>query len=99
MHARSYVASQGPLPLTLFRMFARRNVEGFDFIARHQREEPQVATDVAIVRVNPELIEFVGRGQLRVEPYRSRFRLAEFGTGRGGYEREGDAVRLGRHGA
>ena len=59
-----------------------------------KREELQIPDRVAVVGVEPELIELVGRRQLRIQPDRSRFGLAELVARRRRDERQHQAVRL-----
>ena len=57
------------------------------------REPAQVDAHVAIVRVDPVLVEAVGRGERRVQPDRlAGLALAELGAGRREQERVGEAV-------
>jgi hypothetical protein len=62
-----------------------------DFFACEEGEIFQVADDVAVVGVDPELVELVNACALRVEPDGARGRLAEFGAIRVRDEREREA--------
>ena len=48
-----------------------------DLVTGQEREVLQVPNHVAVVGVQPELIEAERRGQRRIEPDRARFGLAE----------------------
>ncbi len=60
-----------------------------------EREELQVALDVAIVHIDPELVELVRRRELWVQVDRAAFRLSELLPRRHGHERRDEAMRLG----
>jgi len=49
-----------------------------DFHLRQEREVFQVANHVAVVGVDPELVEFIDAGAFRIEPDGTGFGLAEF---------------------
>ncbi len=59
-----------------------------------EREEAQVPHRVAVVGVQPELIELVRRRQRRIEPDGARLRLAELRARRRRDERHHQTVRL-----
>jgi hypothetical protein len=65
-----------------------------DLLERQEGEELQVALDVPVVGVEPELIEMVGAGPLGIEPDVPRLTLAELGPARGGDQGEDEAVDL-----
>ena len=49
-------------------------LQRLDFFARQEREEFQVADDVAVVGVDPELVEAIDAGAFRIEPDRAGLR-------------------------
>lgn len=63
--------------------------EGGDFVRREEREEFEVADDIAVVGLNPELVELVDAGAARVEPDGAALGFTEFGAVGFGDEREG----------
>ena len=65
----------------------------FDFFLRQKREEFQVADDVAVVGVDPELVEAIDAGAFRIEPDGAGFGLAEFRAVGVGDERQRQAIR------
>ena len=65
-----------------------------DLVEREEGEQLEVALDVAVVGVEPELVEVVRAGLLGVEPDVAGLALAELGARRRGEEREHQAVRL-----
>ena len=71
------LGGQRPLCLPRGRVLFSPLDERRDLVARLQREELQVAGDVAVIGVHPELVELVRRRQGRVEPDRPALRLAE----------------------
>ena len=80
---------------------ARRN--GFSAVCRsrssisswlQEGEHPQQVTDLGVIRVQPELVEGVGRHHLGVEPEGAGLGLAVLGAVGLGDERRGEGVRL-----
>ena len=72
----------------VFRMCLHLFIKGVDFFFRKESEIFQVLDDIPVVLVEPELVEFVGRGLFRVEPHGTAGSLAEFRTVC--FEHEGD---------
>src|SRR5436190_494532 len=50
----------------------------FDFIARHQRKNPDVFFYIFVRSIQPELVELIRGSFFRIEPYIPAFCLAEF---------------------
>ena len=48
-----------------------------DAVALQERKTPQIANDIAIVGVEPELIKMERRGANRIEPHRAGLRLSK----------------------
>ena len=48
-----------------------------NFLLGQEREELQVADDVAVVSANPKLVELIDAGPARIEPHRAGLGLAE----------------------
>lgn len=59
-----------------------------DFVSGEEREEFEVADDVAVVGLDPELVELVDAGAARVEPDGAALGFSEFGAVGFGDERE-----------
>src|SRR5438552_16881963 len=59
-----------------------------------EREQLEVALDVGVVGVHPELVQLVRRRERGLEPERARLALAELGAGRRGDEWGDQAVRF-----
>ena len=78
---------QDLLPRALFgrRGVLRRYVR--DLVERQEREELQQLRDGGVFRVDPELVELVGRRLGRIEPHCAVLGLAEFHARRGEKER------------
>ena len=68
--------------------------ERLDRPAVQQREDADVALGVVVAHVEPELVEFVGRGVARVEPHVAALGLAELRAVGLRDERAGDGVGL-----
>ena len=60
----------------------------------HEGEELQEAVNIGIRGVDPELIEFVRAGFLRIEPYRAAFGFTEFSPVGFGDQRNGQTKHL-----
>ena len=73
-------------------MFGGQRLDG---LAVQQREDADVTLGVLVADVEPELVELVGRGVARVEPYVAALGLAELRAVGLGDERAGDGERLG----
>src|SRR2546430_17319038 len=73
----------------------RRAIQCLDLSATEEREEAQHLADIAIVRVDPKLIELERRRALRVEPDRARLSLAEFRARCRREKLEGEGMCLG----
>src|SRR6516164_300571 len=82
MHSAGHIESQGVLCRPAPGRLARRFIECGDLVSGKQREEPQVATDIAVVCVDPELVELVRRRARRIQPHGASLSLPEFGTTR-----------------
>ena len=63
-----------------------------NFVLRQEREVFQVADHVAVVGVDPELVEVIDAGAFRIEPDGAGFGLAELGAVGVGDERQREAV-------
>ena len=74
---RRHLAREHALRFALFRRARRHRRELLDRRALEEREELQVRHHLAIVGVQPELIEAERRGAIGIEPDRAGFRLAE----------------------
>ena len=97
VHQPRHLARQRALRMPLLGLARARRLELRRSRARvEEREELQVPHRVAIVGVQPELIELVRRRQRRIEPDRARFGLAELRSRRRRDERQHQAVRLRR---
>ncbi len=68
--------------------------QGIDLFNIHKGEELQEAVNVRISSVDPELVEFVRAGFLRIEPYRAAFGFTEFGAVGFGDQRNGQTEYL-----
>ncbi|MNP23755.1 hypothetical protein D3C76_1164750 [compost metagenome] len=68
--------------------------QGIDLFNVHKGEEFQEAINVRIGGVDPELVEFVRAGFLRIEPDCATFGFTEFGAIRFGDQRNGQAEDL-----
>src|SRR6185503_11445100 len=62
--------------------------------AIEEGEGLQIAHDVAVLDVQPELVEAEGRGARRIQPYGARFGLAELRARRCLHQRPHETVRL-----
>ncbi len=79
-----HVPRECPLGRAILRSRGGVGLVCLDRLARQEREPPQVRPDVAVVRVQPVLVERVRRRPLGVEPdRRPALRLAELRPGRG----------------
>ena len=85
---------QFPLGLTATRVLLVRLHLRLDVRPRQQREELEVGLDVAVVDVVPELVEFVRRGERRIEVDRARLRLSELRARGHGHEWRHESVRF-----
>ena len=84
---------EGQHPLGLPHVGPREGLQGRDLVERQPGEDAQVATDVAVIDVDPVLVPVVGAGLGRVEPDRARRGLAHLlAVGCGD---EGDRHRVG----
>src|SRR5437764_475741 len=68
--------------------------EAVNRVARQEREALQVSHDVAVIRVQPELVEPEWPGPLRVEPDGAGFGLPELHAGCSLHQRPDQAMRL-----
>ena len=94
MYRGGHLAGQHPLrlaPAGLRRVLGHR---GGDPVEREEGEQLEVALDVAVVGIEPELVEVVGAGALGVEPDVAGLALAELGARGGRDERKDQAVHL-----
>src|SRR4051812_43802051 len=98
MYPRGHVTGERPLSIAPLRLTLRLGVERFDLGTRQQREVPEIAADVSVVCVDPELIELVRGCLFCVEPDSARFGLAEFRSRGRRYQWERDAMRFGPRG-
>ena len=94
MHETRHLSRQRALCMPTIGLASARRLELVDLRAIEEREVLQVPPRVAIVDVEPELIELVRLRQRRIEPHRARFGLAELRSRRGRHQRHHDAVRL-----
>ena len=69
--------------------------EGIDFVLRERGENLDVALCLFIAHVEPELVELIGRGALRVEPHVALLGLAELLAVGLCDERAGEGVSVG----
>ena len=65
-----------------------------DFFDIHKGEEFQEAINIGIRRVDPELVEFVRAGFLRIKPYCAAFGFTKLGTVCFGDQRHGQTKHL-----
>ncbi|CAH0287484.1 hypothetical protein SRABI106_03431 [Rahnella aquatilis] len=65
-----------------------------DVFNAHEGEEFQEAVNVSIRRVDPELVEFVRAGFLRIQPDCATFSFTKFSAVRFGDQRNGQAKHL-----
>ena len=93
MDARGHLARQSLLCFALLGSRLHQLVERLDLRPGQEREQSQVFPRVAIVHVDPVLIELVRRRARGIEPHRSRFGLAELRPARGRNQRHGQRVR------
>jgi hypothetical protein len=70
-------------------LFQRRN-----FLLRQKREEFQIADHVAVIHVDPELVEAIDARLFRIEPDRAGGGLAKLGSVRLRDERQRQAIAL-----
>ena len=63
----------------------------FNFFLRQKREIFQIADDVAVIGVDPELVKLIDAGAFRIEPDGAGFGLAEFRAVGVGDERQREA--------
>src|SRR4029453_9094848 len=89
-----HLARQRPLRMTTLRLTRARGFELRDLVTIEEREVLQISTGVAIVHVQPELIELVRLRERWIEPHCARFCLSELRSGGGRHQRHDDAVRL-----
>ena len=68
--------------------------QGVDLFNAHKCEELQEAVNVGIRSVNPELVEFVRAGFLRIQPDCAAFSFTKFGAVCFGDQRNGQAKHL-----
>jgi hypothetical protein len=68
MHAQGNVGRQCLLQGPLVRSLGMFGLQGLDFFAALERENPNVVAGVGVGRVEPKLVELVGRRALGVEP-------------------------------
>ena len=68
--------------------------QGIDLRNVHKGEEFEEAIDISIRGVDPELVEFVRTGFLRIQPHGAAFGFTEFGAVRFGDQRYGQAKHL-----
>ena len=94
MHHAGDFARQGLLKRAERRVFALLLSEFCDFLPGEEGEDLDVLLRVGIADIQPELVEFIGRGAGRVEPYVARFGLAEFAAVGLGDERTGQRESL-----
>ena len=71
------------------------DLQGGDGVLGQKREVAQIVDDVAVVGVDPILVEGIGRGEPRIEIDGPLFALAELGAGGGGDKRKGQAEGAG----
>ena len=95
VHEPRHLARKHALRVTLLGRRLRRRLEGSNRFAIEKREVLQVRHHIAIVGVEPELIELERRGPIRIQPDRSGFGLPKLHAGRGSHQREHQPVRLG----
>ena len=86
-------AGEKPLRHALSRVLGVRRHGFGDLIQRQKGEQLEVPLDIAIVGVDPELIELVGTGLGRVEPDVAGLALPELGSRRVGNERKDQCRR------
>src|SRR5687768_16858591 len=67
-------------------------LERLDVRARNEREITEVLANVAVLHVQPELVEPIGRGARRVEPDGACLGFSELRTSCGSDEREGQPI-------
>src|SRR4051794_16990800 len=94
MHERGDLAGELALWVTLLRFRNAGRLELRDPWRVEEREELQVPTRVAIIGVEPELVELVRRREIRIQPDRPCLGLAELRPGCGRDQRHDDAVRF-----
>ena len=87
--------SEFSLRISVFRMFSDFFFEVFDFFHGEEGEVLQVFHDIAVVLVEPELVEFVRACLLRIEPYGAACCLTEFRAVSLEHQRDGEAVSIG----
>ena len=73
---------------------AVKPLQAIDLAQRQQREQPQEATDIAVVRIAPELPIIIGRYERGIEPNGAGGGLAHFGARCGGDQRRRQRVEL-----
>ena len=83
-----------PLRVSMLRMLCDFGLERIDLLLREEGEILQVLHDVAVVLIEPELVEFIRRRLLRIQPYRAARRLAEFRAVRLQHQRDGETVGI-----
>src|SRR5688572_19027484 len=94
VHDPSDFARQFALRGAALRLLFDCRFEGRDALLGQEGEEFQIFHGIAVLYVEPELIELIGLGQSRVQPDRARLRLAELGSRGRRDQRHYQAVRL-----
>src|SRR5215208_5081867 len=94
MHTGGHIFGKQPLGGALARIPLVLRECSPDLSQCQEGEKLQVTLDVPIVGVDPELVELVGTGSGRVEPYVAGLALPEFRTGGVGDEGKHQAIRL-----
>jgi hypothetical protein len=90
--ALSDVTREGALSLTTLWMLDNLALQRFDVGTGNEREVAKVLTDVAVLDVQPELVEPIRRGARCIEPHGPRLGFPELRPRCGRDEREGQSI-------
>ena len=94
VYGAGYLPGQRPLGRAVAGVARLLRHHGRDAVEGQKGEELEVALDVAVVGIDPELVEVVRAGAFRIEPDVSCFALSELGSGGGGDQGKDQAVHL-----
>ena len=94
MHQTGHLLGQHILGARRFTAVFVFFFQGVDFSHVHKGEELQEAINVSIRGVDPELVELVRAGFLRIQPHRAAFSFTKFGAVGFGDQRYGQAKDL-----